>query len=185
MDAGGRRLADWIQEQNRITRNAMAAQPGYATLAAEVARLSGHGHGLGGIFSTRVGDTLFYERRLTDDGPFVLFSRPLPNGPETLLLNPVRTSGQAGASIQTYTPSPDGRFVAVALTNHGSEEAVLRVLKVSSQSLLPDVIDRARFAVPEWDPDGTSFYYDRLQRPFAGMTAAERFEHQTIYRHVI
>ncbi|MGI4798207.1 MAG: prolyl oligopeptidase family serine peptidase [Janthinobacterium lividum] len=185
MDAGGPRFTDWVRKQDQTTRHELAMQSGYSTLAAEVTGLSGHGHSHMGILLTRIGDVLFYERRLTDAGPVDLFFKRLPDGPETLLLDPIKASGQAETSIQTYTPSPDGRFVAIALTDHGSEEAVVRVLSVSSRSLLPEIIDRARFAVPEWDPDGTSFYYDRLQQPFPGMTPAKRFEHQTIYRHVI
>ena len=78
--------------------------------------------------------------------------------------------------------SPDARYVAFGLSLAGSERAVLRIVETATGKILPDVIDRARYASPSWR-DGASFFYKRNRQLQADAPATERFTKARVYLH--
>jgi len=66
-------------------------------------------------------------------------------------------------------PSPDGRLVAVCLSENGSENGVLHFFAVDTGSALPDLIPGVQFPTgggsAEWNADGTGIFYTRYPRP--------------------
>jgi len=65
-------------------------------------------------------------------------------------------------------PSLDGRFVAVSLSEQGSEEGRLHVVDVATGKELGDVIPRVNYPTAggsvAWNADATGFYYTRYPR---------------------
>jgi prolyl oligopeptidase len=49
------------------------------------------------------------------------------------------------------------------MSSGGSEESVLRIIETDSATLLPESITRTNWASPSWLPDGSGFFYNRLQ----------------------
>ncbi|HEY2760753.1 MAG TPA: prolyl oligopeptidase family serine peptidase, partial [Pirellulales bacterium] len=72
-------------------------------------------------------------------------------------------------TIDFFSPSRDGKRVAVSLSSGGTEEGTLYVYEVGTGTKLKDVIPRVNFPTAggcvSWNRDGTGFYYARLPRP--------------------
>jgi prolyl oligopeptidase len=181
MEAGGEALASWLRTENAATRASLDTPARDALLKT----LSEYSAGNAAAASAKLaGGSIFYLKRPQGAAMSKLFVRPLAGGPERLLVDPesLSRSGRPMA-ISVFTPSPDGRYVAYTLAEGGSEEAVLHVLKTATGKALPEAIDRARFAVPEWDPNRPEFYFTRLKALPPGASPQDRFKDEVIYRH--
>ena len=73
--------------------------------------------------------------------------------------------GKGSLSVEFYTPSLDGKYVAVALTEGGSEDCSAHVFEVTTGKELSDVVPRVNFATAggsiAWKADDSGFYYTR------------------------
>ena len=68
-------------------------------------------------------------------------------------------------SVEFYTPSLDGKYVAVALSEAGSEDCSAHIFDVATGKEISDVVPRVNFATAggslDWKADGSGFYYTR------------------------
>jgi prolyl oligopeptidase len=67
--------------------------------------------------------------------------------------------------VDFYVPSLDGKFVAAALSENGSEDSSAHVFEVATGKELSDAVPRVNFATAggslEWKADSSGFYYTR------------------------
>jgi prolyl oligopeptidase len=72
-------------------------------------------------------------------------------------------------SIDWYVPSPDGRVVAVCLSQGGSEQGTLHFFKVETGKQLGDEIPRVQYPTgggsAAWAADGAGVFYTRYPHP--------------------
>jgi prolyl oligopeptidase len=82
-----------------------------------------------------------------------------------VVLDPNTISDKTSTAIDFYVPSLDGKLVAVALSENGSEDSTGRVFEVATGKELGDRVPRVNFATAggsiTWNADGSGFYYDR------------------------
>jgi prolyl oligopeptidase len=75
------------------------------------------------------------------------------------------SAGKGKLSVEFYTPSLDGKYVAAALTESGSEDCSAHIFEVATGKELSDVVPRVNFATAggslDWKADGSGFYYTR------------------------
>ena len=86
------------------------------------------------------------------------------DGSERVLFDPTKESSEKGtAAVTAFSPSPDGRRIALNVQRGGAEITRVMVLDVMQGTALPDVIDDiwGEFAV-SWLPDGHGFTYTQL-----------------------
>jgi len=73
--------------------------------------------------------------------------------------------GKGSLSVEFYTPSLDGKYVAVALTESGSEDCFAHIFETATGKELSDIVPRVNFATGggsiEWKSDASGFYYTR------------------------
>jgi prolyl oligopeptidase len=73
--------------------------------------------------------------------------------------------GKGSLSVEFYTPSLDGKYLAVALTEGGSEDCSAHIFEVSTGKELSDIVPRVNFATAggsiDWKTDNSGFYYTR------------------------
>jgi len=97
-------------------------------------------------------------------------------------LNPAGTT-----AIDWYVPSPDGRLVAVSLSDNGSEEGSLHVFDVATGQPVAEIIPRVQFPTGggsmAWRRDASGFWYTRYPGP--ERPAEERRFYQQVYYHRI
>ncbi|MEW6704015.1 MAG: prolyl oligopeptidase family serine peptidase [Pseudomonadota bacterium] len=127
------------------------------------------------------GDLYFYERRGVKDDQFKLYMRKGLAGKEKLLFDPEtlkRATGKPHA-INYFTPSPDGRWVALGVSAAGSEDAAIRIIDTRSGKQVGPEITRAQFGAQSWSPDGELFF-NRLQELKPGMPATDKYQRSSV-----
>ena len=107
---------------------------------------------------------VFYKKTLGGENVGKLYYRDGWKGAEQLLFDPAGVSPTGAkpgdvATIVSYTPSPDGRHVVLALSAAGAEYSELRPIEVESRKLLSETIYPSYGAL-SWTMDSKSFLYD-------------------------
>jgi prolyl oligopeptidase len=82
-----------------------------------------------------------------------------------VVFDPNAANTKSALGMDFYVPSLDGKYVAIALSENGSEDSSAHVLEVASGRELGDVVPRVNFATGggsiAWNADGSGFYYTR------------------------
>lgn len=182
METPSDELTGWVKGENAYTQKVLARIPGRDGLRKHLNEISG---GLTLVTSASpAGHRLFFLRRAPGDDLAKLVMHDADAGQDRVVFDPNAAAANGyHYSIDQFQPSQDGRYVAVGLSDSGSEEDVLHVFDAESGRELPDAIDRARFASASWLPDGSSFYYNRLRAFGPHEPAAARFDYQKVFVH--
>ncbi len=105
---------------------------------------------------------------------------------ERVIVDPNKLDRKGTTAIDWFTPTLDGRLVAVSLSKSGSEEGMLHVYDVESCRELSDFIPRVNYPTgggsAAWNADGSGLYYTRYPR--SGERSAEDLNfYQQVYFH--
>jgi prolyl oligopeptidase len=118
----------------------------------------------------------------------VLITLTSPNDLKTekVVLDPNQLNTNGAISIDWFVPSRDGKRVAVALSENGSEDATLHIYDVATGQPLPDRIPRVQYPTgggsAAWNADDTGIFYTRYPAPGERPEADAHF-YQQIYFH--
>ncbi len=140
----------------------------------------------------------FFDLHLSGDKVFALSGQPGKQQPVIALLNanlkpetariivdPNRINPKGSTAIDWYVPSPDGKLVAVSLSENGSEDGTLHIFDVATGKKLKDVIPRVQYGTAggslAWRADGSGFWYTRYPGP--ERPAEEQHFFQQVYTH--
>jgi prolyl oligopeptidase len=77
--------------------------------------------------------------------------------------------------------SPDGRYVAYAVSDGGTDWDTWRVREVETGRDLPDLIGDTKFTGVSWLPDASAFYYSRYPKGADGK--GDDQQQVSVYRH--
>src|SRR5215831_7017246 len=177
----------WVAEQNAVTRGVIDAVPQRAEIGSRVAEL------------LRTAPVRRYDFQYRGAKLFALKIQPPKNQPilvvlpssgdvaaERVVLDPNALDPSGRTTIDFFTPSFDGKRVAVSLSKNGSEDGTAYVYDVASGQRLGDEVPGVTYPTAggsvEWAPDSRGFYYTRYpqgdERP-----AEDRHFFQQVYFH--
>ena len=167
-------LAAYFKAQSAYTRTVLDALPGRAAVGKRVAELDNATESVAD--AQPVGGTYFYRKRAAGANTTRLYARAIAGGRERLVFDPDRFARSASEhySIDYYSPSPDARYVAIGVSEGGSEKTVLHVVDARSGRMLPDAIERALYDSPSWRDDARSFFYFRTPKAPPNQPESER-----------
>ena len=95
-------------------------------------------------------------------------------------VNGMSTDGTV--ALDWWFASEDGKYVAYGTSASGSEESTLHIIETATGKLLPDTIERTRFASVAWMKDSSAFYYTR--HPKKGeVPEGEEVYHVKVFYH--
>jgi prolyl oligopeptidase len=183
-DTKSAEFADWLKAQNGYTRAVLAKIPGRGALAARIKALDDAGPA---VSSVQWADGRYFYFK-TDPGSDNrrLFVRDRLDAPERLLLDTEKQSTkEKHYSIDYFTPSLDGQYVAAGVSSGGSENSVLEVIATDTGKELPDRIDRAEFGGVSWRKDGRSFYYTRLAKLGPEAPPTDKYLKSRVFLHTL
>jgi len=174
-------VAEWTAAQNALTERWLAASPARAAIRARLETLLQIGT-LGCPQPAR--GRYLYQRREGRQNQPVLYVREGVRGPERVALDPNALDAAGTTALDWYYPSDDGRRLAYGVSEHGSEESVLRVLDLDTLAPLADVVPRTRACSLAWLPDASGFYYTRYPGP-GTVPADETQYHRAVFFHAL
>ena len=183
-DAKSPDTAAWMKGQADYSRAYLDRLPMRAQLLKRFEELSETGVRVSGI--QRAANLYFYYRQAPGENDRRLYVRDGFKGTEHLLIDPDKLSSPGKRySIDSYSPSFDGKFVCYTVSLGGSENGEMRVVETATGRDLGERIDRARFGAGAWMPDGRSFLYNRLQKLAEGAPPTDLYQKSRVYLHVL
>jgi prolyl oligopeptidase len=180
-DADSTERAGWLQAEATLYAAQREEWPGRDQLAARVRELLNVG--VVGTPAWR-GERSFFVRRDPGQEHGVLYTQAVPGGPAEVLIDPMAIDPSGLTTLDAWQPDKDGRLLAYQLSEGGDEESLLRVLDVSTGSVVDGPIDRCRYSNVAWLPGGKAFYYTRRLPPSA-VPAGESQYHRRVYLHQV
>jgi prolyl oligopeptidase len=183
-DAKSPETSAWMKGQADYSRAYLDRLPMRAQLLKRFEELSETGVRVSGI--QRAANLYFYYRQAPGENDRRLYVRDGFKGTEHLLIDPDKLSSPGKRySIDSYSPSFDGKYVCFTVSLGGSENGEMRVVETSTGRDLGERIDRARFGAGAWMPDGRSFLYNRLQKLAEGAPPTDLYQKSRVYLHVL
>ena len=101
---------------------------------------------------------LFYRKTLAGENVGKVYYREGMNGEEQLLFDPTSYIPGKTLSVQSISPSFDGKKLAIAYSEQGAEVSIIKVLDVDTKQFLKDSIP-ANAGFGGWAFDNKSFMY--------------------------
>jgi prolyl oligopeptidase len=151
-------VAEWVAAHNSRTRQALDARPTWSRWHERLSALVA----LPTVLDVRIaGDHLFVVERAAgaDQYSLVLRSAVDRTAASRTLLDPATLAADGAVAIDWFHPSHDGSLVAYGLSEGGTENSVLHVMRVATGELLDERIPNTRAASVAWLPDGSGFWY--------------------------
>ena len=182
-DGDSEEVAGWSAAQNARTRAVLDSLPSRPALHARLRQLLQ----VGMVGAPHVaGERVFTLEREGDQDQAVVVVRSAvdPAAPGRTVVDPHGMAADHAASIDWFSPSPDGRLVAYGVSEGGSEHGTLRLVEVDSGDHLADQIRHIRHPSLSWLPDGSAFAYSRLPDP-ATVAAGDEGYWETVWWHVV
>lgn len=115
----------------------------------------------------------------------VLYVMDIPRDEGRVLLDPNTLSEDGTVSLRTLSVSPDGRHLAYATSQSGSDWQTWHVKDIETGHDLPDVMPWSKFSGATWLPDARSFLYTRYPQPGEGAAYTDKNEAPELYRHTL
>jgi prolyl oligopeptidase len=82
-----------------------------------------------------------------------------------IVFDPNTASSKGSTAVDFYAPSLEGKYIAAALSESGSEDSSAHIFEVATGKELSDVVPRVNFATAggsiAWKADSSGFYYTR------------------------
>ena len=159
-------VKQWSAAENARTREYLDHLPERAAIRSRVAQLISAGSATYYDLQFRAG-LLFAMRYQPPQQQPVLVVMRSPDDPvgAKIVVDPNAASAKGSLAIDFYVPSFGGKYVAVAMSENGSEDASGHVFEVSTGKELPDRVPRVNFATAggsiAWKADNSGFYYTR------------------------
>jgi prolyl oligopeptidase len=148
----------WLDAQDVVTNSYLAQVPRRAELADRVRRFALYPK-LGAPFGG--GERLFYYENSGLENQPALYVQDRHDTPARVLIDPNAFSHDGLIAIVDQAPSPDGRYLAYAVSIEGSAWRQVRVRDVRSGQDLTDEVRGVKESPLSWTKDERGFFYVR------------------------
>ena len=179
----------YVEQELSYTRAILDPLPGRDKINARLSQLLE----IGTVGAPQMGGKYYFHTRRegTQNQP-ILYVREGVNGggddrlaeKDRVLVDVNKMSTDGTVALDWWFAAEDGKYVAYGTSASGSEESTLRIVESATGKVLPDTIDRTRFASVAWMKDSSAFYYTR--HPKKGeVPDGEEVYHVKVFYHQI
>lgn len=169
--------AAWVDTQNAVTNRYLNAIPFRQALRQrfdEVTRYATES-----MPNKENGKYYFYRNDGTQNQS-VLYEKETLDSEPRLILDPNTLSEDGTVALSQVEISPDGKYLAYAISRSGSDWNEIYVMDLNTLELLPDHVQWIKFSPISWYKDG--FFYSAF-KPEKGKELSATNEYHTIYYH--
>ena len=129
------------------------------------------------------GRRYFYTRNSGLQNQSVLYTADSLDATPRVLLDPNTLSPDGTVALAGLSVSDDGKLMAYALAEAGSDWITWRVRDVATGGDRDDVVRWSKFSSAAWTKDGNGFYYGRYPEPKPGEDLRASNYFQKVYYH--
>src|SRR5438552_737706 len=152
----------WVEAEAKLTDAYLAAIPGRDAIAKRLKKIWNYERWSAPF---RRGNNWVFTRNNGLQNQAVLFvTQDLEKKPR-VLVDPNRLSKDGTVALQAIAVTDDGKLLAYALSDAGSDWVTWRVRDIATGKDLPDRIRWAKFSGASWRNDGSGFYYSGYDAP--------------------
>jgi prolyl oligopeptidase len=173
-------VAEWVAAQNKLARAYLDAIPQRPEIARRLTELYDYERY---SVPTQQGGKYFYSKNDGLQNQPVLYVADSFDADGRVLVDPNKWSEDGTVAMRSFSVSDDGRYLAYARADAGSDWQQIYVLDVDSNELLDDQLKWVRFTSIEWTKDGSGFYYNRYPEPPPGEAYQSAALNQMVYFH--
>lgn len=174
-------VADWVKSQNAVTDAYLDTLPGKQVLAARMNTLFDYERfGL----PEKAGGFYYFTKNDGLQNQSVLYVRKGLNGADKVLIDPNTWAKDGATALDSWVPSKNGKLLAYAIQDGGSDWRTIKVIDSVTGKVLPDEINWAKFTNISW-VGNEGFLYSRFAEPKEGAAFQQLNYNQTIYYHKI
>jgi prolyl oligopeptidase len=173
-------VRQWIDAQNRVTSSWLAEVPARDRIRRRLTELWDHPRA-GAPW--RRGARWFQLRNSGLQNHDVLFVMESPDEDGRVLLDPNTFSPNGIAALTGMGSTEDGRLIAYAVSEGGSDWMTWHVRDAASGQDRPDQIHWSKFTSAAWVRDGSGFFYAAYDPPPPGHEYEHENKHHKLYFH--
>jgi prolyl oligopeptidase len=174
-------VADWVAEQKAVSDTYLDALPGKAALAAKMKALYNYERY---SLPEKAGGHYFFTKNDGLQNQSVLYVRKGLKGTDRILIDPNTWAKDGATALDSWVASKNGKLLAYAIQDGGSDWRTIKVLDVKTGKPLSDEIQWAKFTNISW-VGNEGFLYSRFAAPKEGEAFQQLNYNQTVYFHKI
>lgn len=158
-DASSQETRNWVNAQNTVTQDFLSDCPTRNELKERLTHLWNYER-----YSVpfQEGGHFFYFK---NDG---LQNQSVLYVDDRVLLDPNTLSKDGTVALGSLAVSEDGKYLAYALSNAGSDWQTWHVKEIETGEDLEDILYWSKFSGASWAKDSSGFYYSRYDPPVKG-----------------
>ena len=172
-------VAAWVEAQSQFTDTYLKQLPGNAWFAERIGELLDYERF--GI-PQKAGEYYFYTRNSGLQNQSPLYVRQGLEAEPRLLIDPNAWAQDGATALAGWEPSEDGKRLAYAVQDGGTDWRIIRVLDVDTGEQLEDEIRWAKFTGISW-LGNEGFFYSRFPEPEEGQDFQALNYNQAVYYH--
>ena len=173
--------AAWVAEQNRRSEAFLSAIPARVEIRERLTKLWNYERCSP---PSKHGDWFIFSKNTGLQPQAVLYRSRTLDGPAEVLLDPNTRSDDGTVALTATSVSEDGRWLAYALSESGSDWMTWRVRDIATGVDLPDEVRWSKFSTAAWLHDGSGFFYSGYDAPTEGNLFTVNKRHK-VYFHAI
>ena len=171
-DASAQSTKDWVTAQNALAQPYLERLPQRAWLGERLKQLWTYERF--GV-PQREGGKYFFMRNDGTQDQSVLYVADALNAMPRVLVDPNGKRDDATIALSQWVPSPDGKLLAYALSDGGTDWNTWHFRRVADGADLPVILKFSKFYAVSWARDSSGVYYDRYPlKPGQKAEEAER-----------
>ena len=146
----------WVEAQNRFAQPRLESIPHRQWIRERLTQLWNYERY---DVPLKRGGRYFYLRNDGRQNQYVLYVADTVDAPGRVLFDPNTVREDATVAISDYSPSPDGKIVAYATSDGGTDWQIWKFRRADDGTELPDTLRNTKFWGVSWARDGSGVYY--------------------------
>jgi len=155
-------VRQWVEAQNDVTFSYLQSIPERSMIRSRLTEIWNYER-----YGTpsKVGNRYIFSKNDGLQNQSVVYTMQSLDDKPKVLLNPNKWSKDGTVALAGMSVSDDGRYVAYARAEAGSDWKTWHVRDIQTGEDLPEVIRWSKFTGAEWTPDSKGFFYTRFPEP--------------------